>query len=86
MPRIPTPIPTSVWVGIKSIFRGALPKILWRLFVLGLGVAVIVLLLSISTGFFIAFLVGTVLSIAFSDNIRMLVLDIWYGRFLSISV
>lgn len=86
MPRVPTPIPASLWLSIKSLFQGALTSILWRLFVLVVGVGLLVFLLAMSSSVFVVFTVTTILGLVFSDNLRMLALDIYYGRFIGISV
>lgn len=79
--RIGLPVPTSWWIALTAVFSGSLWSILWRLLVItvGLGGLFYLLVANITVG--LSFLAATALGIILSDNIRMFIGDIYYGRF-----
>jgi hypothetical protein len=81
MARIPTPIPESVVGDVKRFFSGTVVDVLWKTFVVVVGTVVLGGILALNPGFFVAALVGMILSVVFSDNIRAAVSDIWHRDF-----
>ncbi|MUV87022.1 hypothetical protein GJ631_10695 [Natronomonas sp. CBA1123] len=81
MARIPTPIPESVVKDTKRFFAGGWGDILWKAFVVVVGGLLLAFILALNPGFFVAALVGMVLSVVFSDNIRAFVSDVWNRNF-----
>ena len=86
MVRILTPIPKSIWASLRAVLSGPVLSVLWRVLVIVVGVGFLVAMLLASSSVFIAFLVTTILGVVFSDNLRRLALDVYYGRFLGITV
>lgn len=85
MASIPTPIPEAVvellsrtWTQVK---RGALGLTVWRILVLVVGFALFTLLLATGPGFLVAFVVGTVLTALYADDIVATMKDIWDMNF-----
>jgi hypothetical protein len=81
MARIPTPIPESVVKDTKRFFSGGWGDTLWKAFVVVVGGLLLAFILALNPGFFVAALVGMVLSVVFSDNIRAFVSDVWTRNF-----
>jgi hypothetical protein len=81
MARIPTPIPESVVKDTKRFFSGTVVDVLWKLSVVVFGSLLLGGILALNPGFFVAALVGMILSVVFSDNIRAVVRDIWHRNF-----
>jgi ABC-type nitrate/sulfonate/bicarbonate transport system permease component len=81
MARVPTPIPESVVEDTKRFFSGGVADVLWKVFVVAVGTVLLGLILALNPGFFVAALVGMVLSVVFSDNIRAFVSDVWNRNF-----
>lgn len=81
MARIPTPVPESVVKDIKRFFSGPAGDVLWKLFVVAAGGFLLFFILAMNPGFFVAALVGMILSVVFSDNIRAFVSDVWHRDF-----
>lgn len=75
------PIPKSTVKSIGRIFSGPLLEIAWRLLVITTGLTLLYALAVSSSGFFVVFLVGTTLSIVFSDDIRQFILDVYRRNF-----
>lgn len=81
MVRVPTPIPESVVGDLKGFFSGAVIDVLWKASVVIVGGFLLFVILALNPGFFVASLVGMILSVVFSDNIRAAVSDIWHRNF-----
>lgn len=73
------PIPRTIAQGVRNLFSGSIGWIAWRLFLLGVGAAVIGYALATGS-YFAVFMVGTVLSIALSSTIRGVLTDLWQRR------
>lgn len=81
MARIPTPIPESFAQNVKTFFSGTIADVLWKSLVIVVGGTALLLLMAASPGFFIAFIVGAILSAVLSDDIRAFVSDVWHRNF-----
>lgn len=81
MARIPTPIPESAVANVRAFFRGTAVDVLWKAFVLVMLGLLLLALAAASPGFFVAFVIGAVLSAVLSDDIRAIVSDVWHRNF-----
>ncbi|MFW5911656.1 MAG: hypothetical protein ACOCQV_02850 [Halolamina sp.] len=73
------PIPPTIVESARSVFSGGLFRILWRVFVLAIGL-VILGLLAASGSYILASLAGIIVWIALSSTVRGIMLDIYNGR------
>lgn len=78
---VPTPIPKSIVQWWRTFWSGALADILWKTFVVAVVGAILYVTVQIQPGFFVLFVVGTILSVTLSDNIRAVISDIWHRNF-----
>lgn len=86
MVRIPTPLPRSLVKWGRALLSGALVVVLWRLALIAAFLFILALATAAGPSFFVATLLGLVISVLWSDNIRALVLDLWNLDFYSIKI
>lgn len=86
MVRIPLPLPESFVREIRRVFRGPVVDVIWKLFVIFGGLTFLFLLSMMDPGIFLGFFIATILAVAFSDDIRKIVGDIWHRRFAEIKI
>lgn len=86
MVSIPTPVPRSVVAWVRTLFSASATMVLWRLLLMAAFALLLLALTALGPGFFVATVVGLVISVVWSDNIRALVLDLWHMRFYSVKV
>lgn len=85
MARIPTPIPSSVASGVKSLFSGPLFDILWAVFVTVVLFAIAIILIEISP-FFGAAVGGAIVAVIINDDVRQVVRDLYTRDFFRIKL
>lgn len=74
------PIPRTLTRAARGIFQGTTGRVLWKLFVLVVGGAILYYTVAVSSSYFVMAVVGIVLSIALSSTVRGVIVDIWRGR------
>lgn len=75
------PVPSSILSTVMGVLAGSWFDILWKLAVIALGVFILIAALAAGTGVLLGIVASIVIGVTFSDNIRRLLLDIYYRRF-----
>jgi hypothetical protein len=86
MVSIPTPIPKPLANLAKRLFTGTLPLIAWRLFLVVVAAVLLYVIVAGGPGFLVAFLITSVITAWYMDDILATLRAVWNANFYEITI